>query len=222
MKRILLTIIAIAAVLTVGGQETDDDTESRQFTKWSIAAGPNLCSYRYNVEGADNAPDRIAPNAGFDLGGGIAYLITDAFSLRVTALGTLERVRLIQDDASSSLTSIGSDLALQIDYTLPTQHRRLHLLAGPYTHFVMYSHSSEHTVSNPYSRYIATDPRSGQPLFSLGKLNAGVALTISYLMGQHWQSEIDLKWGITDLLNTDSPGLYVKPFKASIHLAYTF
>jgi hypothetical protein len=219
---LIIILLLLAATAPTLAQAVDDSDSISQYTSWSIVSGPNVTGYRIYLENTDNAPDRILPLFGAEVGSAISYHISKAWQLQLTALACYERVNLVNGSKTTQLASAGGDLSLQAGYELWIKNTPFQILAGPYTHFIIKSKSSDHTISNPFSRTIANNPRTDNPLFAMGNLNAGIVLTLAYKLTQNLQLSIDLKWGITDLLNADSHQLYVKPYKIASHIAYTF
>ena len=218
MRKVLYIIL----ILTIAGQTVcaqTDDTVYRQYTNWSVALGPNLTSYRINMQQSTDAPDKVTPAFGIDGGGAIEYHITPAWSLHTGALGCLERIGLVKEEHTSILTTFGLDLTIQACWQ---NGERLSIAAGAYTHFVFGSITSDNRIPNPYFRGFADNPRTNEPLFAIGGLNAGLVLTTGYLLSDSWQIIFDFKWGVTDLLKTDSHRLYVRPFKFGLRLVYSF
>lgn len=221
-KNLLIIILLTIAVGFAAAQDADSVSQFRQYTSWSIAVGPNLSGYRYNLTTADNAPDRILPALGADAGVAISYHITPDWQLQLSALATLERAHLFDDDQTAVLATGGVELVLQARYEISIRGIRLQMLAGPYTHFTALSHCSNHIIANPYSRTNANNPRTENVLFALGDLCAGAALTLAVPTGKNWLTALDLKWGITDLLNADTHSLYIKPYKIAICVGRLF
>lgn len=203
-------------------QNDIDDVLRQQYTSWTLIAGPNLGGFRSNLENTDNAPDRITPALGADIGAAISYHIASNWQLRLAVLASLERSRIQKDDQSATLSSIGGDIVLQAGYTIPLDDIRLLVLCGPYTRFIVADNSNNHLIANPFRRDVADNPRTGNPLFALGDLGAGAALTLAVQFRTNWQIGIDTRWGITDLLNADSHSLYVKPYKLALFAAKEF
>ncbi|MBP5190348.1 MAG: hypothetical protein J6031_05490 [Bacteroidales bacterium] len=222
MRKNLLIIILLVTTIPLMGQEVSDDSHERQYTSWSILAGPNLSGCRFSLDATDNAPDRIAAAVGFDAGAAIGYHIASCWQLRLAVLANLERNRLYKDDEKTMLNSFGGDLLLQAGYTIPLGGVQMQLLCGPYTHFIIASNSSNHIIANPFSRTTAINPRTENPLFALGDLAAGVAFTLAFQPAKHWQIALDTRWGITDMLNIESHQLYVKPYKVALLSGWSF
>lgn len=223
MRKNLLTIIlSFIIIASAAAQKTDSSDLFRQYTSWSITAGPNLNGYRYSLKSTDYAPDRIRPAFGVDAGAAISYHITRDWQLQMTALATIERAHIANNELTAMLTTGGTDISVQAGYRFGNDGISFQLLAGPYTHFTIFSHSSDHSVSNPYSRTNTNNPRTDNPLFALGDLCAGAALTMAVLTKRKWHTAVDLKWGITDLLNADSHKLFVKPYKIALRASYSF
>lgn len=211
----LLTVTAANAVC----QTDTGDAEFRQYTSWNVALGPNLTTYRIDLGNAEDAPDKVRPGLGIDCGGALDYHITRDWSLQMGLLGNIERIGLQKEEDKTTLTAFGLDLALQATWR---NGKGLSVAAGPYTHFVYASATSDQSMPNPYHRGFADDPRTDEPLFAIGDLNAGLAITAACNIAGQWQIVLDFKWGVTDLLNTDSHRLYVRPFKTGLRISYSF
>lgn len=220
MKRALyiLLFLLITANIAVG-QTYTAEMEFHQYTGWSISLGPNITSYRINMQNSTDAPDKVTPAFGIDGGAAMEYHISPEWSIQTGAMGSIERIGLRKDDGKTTLTTFGIDLALQACWR---NGKKLMLAVGPYTHFVFGSITANSTIPNPYRRGFADDPRTNEPLFALGDLNAGLALTAGYKMTDNWQIVFDFKWGVTDMLNTDSHSMYVRPFKIGLRVEFCF
>lgn len=222
MRKNIFTIISlIILIASADAQNADSSDLFRQYTSWSLTAGPNLGGYRYNLQSTDYAPDYIRPALGADAGAAISYHITRNWRLQMTALATIERARIVTDEPTAVITTGGTDIMVQAGYSFDLNNISLQLLAGPYTHFIVFSHSSNHSVANPYSRTNTNNPRTDNPIFALGDLCAGAAMTLAVHIDRKWQMAVDLKWGITDLLNVDSHKLHVRPYKITLRASYS-
>lgn len=214
----ILFLLILTAVNAVCQTDTSN-TEFHQYTSWNVEYGPNLTTYHINLRNTEDAPDKVKPGFGFDAGGALDYHITRNWSLQMGLLGNIERFGLQKDEDLSILTTFGIDLALQATWR---NGKGMSLAVGPYTHFVYASTTSNQSIPNPYHRGFADDPRTDEPLFAIGDLNAGLALTAGYNIAEQWQIVLDFKWGVTDLLNTDSHKLYVRPLKIGLRIGYCF
>lgn len=222
MKKSILFSLLLACIMPAFCQEERSDEANRQYTSWSIVAGPNISGYRFSLQATDNAPDRISPATGFDLGSAISYHIMSDWQLRLTALTGLERTKLKQDSETTTLSSLGADIVAQAGYRIELQGTQIQLLAGPYTHFIIASQSSNHIISNPFNRTIANNPRTDNTLFALGEFSAGGAVTIVLQLKSKWMLALDTRWGLTDMLNAESHELYVRPYKVALLAGYSF
>lgn len=220
MRRLVYILLFIGFV--TGSARCQEDTaaqENRQYTRWALTIGPNLTSYRCNLQNVDDAPDKVTPALGIDCGAAIEYRISQPWSLQMGLLGNIERVGLQKDGNTSKLSDFGIDLSIQACWQ---SERGLLAAIGPYTHFVLGSITNDWRTPNPHSRGFADNPRTEEPLFAIGDLNAGIALTAGYELNKNWHFVLDLKWGVTDLLITDSHRLYVRPLKTALRLVYNF
>ena len=106
MKKDISIILFLILAATAMAQTADDSDSIRQYTNWSIVAGPNICGYRHNLSNTDDAPDRITPSVGADAGTAISYHITTKWQLRLTALACLERDKLQRDDVRALMQQL--------------------------------------------------------------------------------------------------------------------
>lgn len=216
-KNLYLLIIMIVLSLPVYAQDDTYDTE-RQYTSWSIIAGPTLSGYRFNPEQADNAPDQISAGIGGDIGTAISYHIAPHWQLRMTAQGYLERCTMIYDDQQSVLSSEGIDLILQAAYSFDINGKNLLVFLGPYTHFILASNSSNHLISNPFKQSVSINPRTGKPLFAMGDTGAGAAMTLMMQFDKKWHIALDIRLGISDMFNSESHNTFIKPYKFALQI----
>lgn len=217
----LLSMNILAA--SAQGLNMESDTVYRQHTSWGVAAGPNMMSYRINLESAQYAPDAVKPSVGADIEAFLNYHITERWKLRLTTAVDMDHVRLIIDDKTAHLLSYGADVAAMVSYNLPLSDIDLLFSAGPFTHFVFWNHISDDiNFVNPYSRIIGNDPRTNEPRFAMGDFNAGIALAIGVETSRHVIFQLGAKYGISDLLNSDSQRLYIRPLKITLSVGYHF
>lgn len=217
MKKIILTIMLLAIFISVNSQEDSINT-MRQYTSWSILAGPNISGYRSDLQNIDNIPDRIQPSLGADLGAAISYHIAPRWQLRLQTMASLERSRFYKNEQRSIITVCGVDLALQVGYTIDIKDAQLHILTGPYTHFILSSRSSNHLISDPFSRTVADNPRTDNYLFAMGESGAGCAMTLVMQFKNKWLLALDTRLGISDLLNAETSRLYIKPYRIALQI----
>ncbi len=214
---IILTFISI----TSHAQTTDNIDEFRQYVNFAFGAGPNLMGYRINTNNTEYAPDHTIPSLGLDAGATLDYHITPLWSLLFNATGNIERVKLIKNDSTDCLTTYGMDLTVTAAYRKPLQKGVLILAAGPFAHFALANTiKGDGATPNPYTRIIATDPHTDEPTFAMSDFNAGITLALGYRFNNNLQITLNLKWGITDLLNYDSHDLYTKPYKITTQFSY--
>ena len=220
----------------LNSQPSPDDY--RQHTSWGFTTGANLLSYSLNLESAVGAPDRATPGLGADFGLFLDYHVSEAWAIRFAPSASMEHIRLYKNNDDGHLISFALDLSIALNYNFQLSTFNFQLLLGPYTHFVLAStlYGSDY-LTNPYSRYVADDPVTERPYFAMGDLSSGLLLAFAYQLPSSWFLQLDLKYGITDLLNTDttvkgdlqsvkgdlqSPSLYVRPFKISLSAGHSF
>lgn len=221
MKRLIIFLIIFsfnsvyAAWLGKKTQDTLDDF--RQHTTWGFTTGANFLNYNLNLQSAIGAPDRAEPGIGAEAGLFFDFHISEPWALRFTPSVGMEHIRLYKGNDSGHLFTIAFELAIATEYSFSVKNSQFSILFGPYTHFVLAStlYGSDE-LRNPYSRTTASDPVTEQPSFAIGDLNAGLAFSLAYQLPSRWLIHMDLKYGVTDLLNADSHRLYVRPFKAVI------
>lgn len=224
MKRlvfILLIIIVNCQLSIVNCQDTLDDF--RQHTTWGFVTGPNMLNYSLNLESAADSPDRATPGIGAELGLFLDYHITDSWALRFSPSAGMEHINLFKGTDDGHLFTFALELGIALEYTFKIQNSTFNINLGPYSHFVLAStlYGSDN-LTNPYSRTIDSDPFTEQPNFAIGDFNAGLAFAIAYQFPSWWFVQLELKYGVTDLLNADSQRLYVRPFKTVISVGRRF
>ncbi|MBP5516101.1 MAG: PorT family protein [Bacteroidales bacterium] len=223
IHRLLILLIPVLFAAPASAQQQNNEDENRQYVSWGIASGVNITGCRYDLTTATNVPDKVQASPGFEAGAFLEYHITRKWSLQMWTSGKIERVRLEKSGESNYLTTYGMDITIPVVYRIDANKGQWMLSTGPFSHFVIFnSISGEGSIENPYSRTIGTDPRTGEPRFALNDFNAGLAIAVGYEFKSHWQTRLEFKWGITDLLNVDSHDLYVKPYTVSLHVAYHF
>lgn len=223
--KILILIFCIGPFLPTYAQTTTCDTcdDNLQFVSWGITAAPNLVGYRFNLEDSPDNPDRIYPNIGFDAGAFFEFHINRHWSLQMAASGDLERILLIKNDTSNHLTTIGMDIEILACYRLWKKSGAWFAKLGPYTHFVFYNHiNSNGNISNLYTRILANDPRTGEPRFLMNDFNAGLSVSLGWESKSHWEYALNMKWGVSDLLNQESHTYFIKPYHIGFQLSYHF
>ena len=232
MKRFIILLfltIQSSFLYSIKAQDTLDDF--RQHTTWGFTTGVNILNYSLNLESAVGAPDRAAPGIGSEAALFLDYHISQPCALRFAPSIGMEHINLYKGNDDGHLFTFVLELGIAFEYSIPLQSsRQLNILFGPYSHFVLAStlYGSDE-LRNPYSRTTVsvvtdsqTDPVIEQPSFAIGDLNSGIALAVAYQMQSLWFIQLDLKYGITDLLNTDSHRLYVQPFKALLSVGRRF
>ena len=222
MKKLYILFIPLLFAIAASGQPAADD-EFRQFVSWGLIAGPNLTGYRMNVAGSEYAPDKTHCGLGLEAGALLEYHITTQWSMTLTATGNIERVRFSVNDSTDVLTTFGTDISASATYRLPLRQGTVLISAGPYTHFVFTSlMTGDGAIPNPYTRVISNDPHTGEASFAMNDFNAGFMFDAGYEFDSRWQVHLNLKWGVSDLLNYDSHELYTKPYKIGVLLSYSF
>lgn len=220
MKRfilIILTTFFCSLCSIVKCQDSIDDY--RQHTTWGFATGVNMLNYSLNLESAVGAPDRAAPGLGAEMGLFLDYHISEPWAFRFAPSVGMEHINLYKGDDDGHLFTFALELGMALGYTINHKLSTINFNFGPYSHFVLAStlYGSEN-LTNPYSRTNTSDPVTEEPSFAIGDLSAGIALSVAYQLPSLWFFQMDLKYGITDMLNADSHRLYVRPFKAVISI----
>ena len=77
-------------------------------------------------------------------------------------------------------------------------------------------------ISNEDLEVVYTDPVTGKARFALSDIHAGLALAVGYEFKNMWQIQLDARMGITDILNLETSGTYVYPYKVSLLVGYHF
>ena len=218
MKRLIIILFLFSVAFA---QDTLDDF--RQHTTWGFTTGANILDYSLNLESAVGAPDRAAPGLGAEAALFLDYHISEPWALRFAPSLGMEHINLYKGTDDGHLFSFVLELGVALEYTINTKHSTFNILFGPYSHFVLAStlYGSDN-LRNPSSRTIAADPVTEQPSFAMGDLNSGIDLSFAYQMPSSWLLQLDLKYGVTDLLNADSHRLYVRPFKAVLSIGRRF
>lgn len=219
----LLYAVSFAGKNLAAQNSRTDDEDYIQHTTWGFATGANLLNYSLNLEYAVDAPDKTKPGIGAELGFFLDYHISDSWALRFAPSTGIEHINLYKGEDDGHLITFAAEFAISMEYTFKIQNSEFNINLGPYTHFVIAStlYGSDNLV-NPYSRTIASDPITEKPNFAIGDLNSGLALSLAYQLPSLWFLQLDLKYGVTDLLNADSHRLYFRPFKAVISLGHRF
>lgn len=218
MKRLIIILFLFSAAFA---QDTLDDY--RQHTTWGFVTGANILNYSLNLQSAVGAPDRAAPGIGAELGLFFDYHISEPWALRFIPSAGMEHIQLFKGSDDGHLFTFAMELGMAAEYTFNLRQSEVNICLGPYTHFVLASTLyGSNELTNPYSRTVAADPVTEQPSFAMGDLNAGLALAIAYQTPSWWFLQLDVRYGVTDLLNADSHRLYVRPFKAVISVGKRF
>lgn len=226
MKRILLYATIFSFFLSLSPSLQAQEQEQRQYVSWGIVGGPNLSSYIMRVDPllrdtliADSMLNSL-PATGLSLGLFFDYHITDRWYLQFNGQCSLEQSTLRYSDHHSHLLTIGIDIGLSVFYRAPWRDGHLLFALGPYCHFVRYSTATEGI--NLYRRQVYTDPTTGKSRFAMSDIHAGIALTLGYEFAQRWLVQAETKFGITDILNLETPGTYVYPFKVTFGVGCRF
>lgn len=225
MNRYILIILTLFSCATLAASaQTDSDIEngSQQYISWSLIGGPQLTGFRMNTNNEESLPKKARPLLGMDIGLSTEYNINNMWSLRFVVLGNIERTSVETNNHTNVITTFGTDILLPVVFRVPNRLGAWTFAAGPYTHFVLGSHTDDNTVLlNPYTRVVASDPRSGETNFALGSFNAGMTAAAGLDFGNRWQISLFLLWGVTDLLAADSHELYIKSYKTGVRFIYT-
>lgn len=223
-------MIATAWCTAARAQDLDDEEyPDRQFISWGLTAGANASSWLSDVAPlvADSllGEDMTArPFAGIEACIWAEYHISDHWSLRPTLGMSLENLRLLlgsgAETQSHLMTTFGVSLELPILWRKPFGSG--HLLAGiaPYSHFVVGSHLGGNAV-NPYTVAITSGSEEEQE-FALSDFHSGISLHLGYELRSHWQLALIYKQGLTDLVNFNTDGAYIYPWRLTLAVGYHF
>ena len=219
---LLLTPSCLNAQTEVWG----DDNDHRQTVSWGLMGGPNVSSFIMRVDPllrdtliVDSLLS-ATPAGGFDIGAFFEYHITRKWSVQLNGLLGMERTTLGFSDRRSHMLTLGADFSLPVLCHVPLSSGILFFSVAPYCHFVFYSHVDEGI--NLYRRQVYIDPDTGKVRFALSDIHAGVALAVGYEFRNKWQVQLAARMGITDILNLETPGTYVYPYKVSLMVGYHF
>lgn len=200
--------------------------QQRQYVSWGFTAGPNISSYIMRVDpllrdtlNADTILSSL-PATGLSLGLFLDYHVTNEWYLQANGTFSLEQATLRYSDHHSHMLTLGGDAGLSVFYRHPWRGGHLLVGLGPYFHFVFYSAATEGI--NLYRRQIYTDPDSGKSRFAMSDIHAGAALTFGYEFAQRWLVQLDTRFGVTDILNLDTPDTYVYPYKITLGVGCRF
>lgn len=221
MKKIALLLVACCLSCSLVQAQ-----EQRQYVSWGIVGGPNISSYIMRVDPllrdtliADTILSSL-PATGIDIGMFLDYNITNEWYLQANGTATLEQATLRYSDHHSHMLTLGADAGLSVFYRHPWRGGHFLVGFGPYFHFVLYSAATEGI--NLYRRQIYTDPVTGKSRFAMSDIHAGLGLTMGYEFAQHWLVQLEGRFGITDILNLETPGTYVYPFKIALGVGCRF
>ena len=231
MKR--LFFVAIISIFnfgfTISHAQTEvwgDDDDHRQTVSWGLQGGPNVSSFIMRVDPLlrdtliMDSVLSATPAVGFDLGAYFEYHITQTWSVQLNGRLGMERTTLRYSDHRNHMLTLGADFSLPVLYRTPLSTGHLFFSAAPYCHFVFFSDADE--GFNLYRRQVYTDPVTGKIRFALSDIHAGIALAVGYEFESRWQVQLDARVGITDILNLETPGTYVYPYKVSLLVGYHF
>lgn len=227
-QKIQISILIIGIMLfssySLEAQEAnDEDNETMQYVDWGLEGGISHYGNRYQFYDADGWPKEALPMLGIDASVWLDYHISDNWDIRFVASATMERCRYLRSDSSSIVTGFGIDLGLPFIYRLRFQNGTAFFGVGPYTHFLLFSISDANSgLNNPFNEELGDDPVTGDPLFSMNGFNAGIAATIGYEFRSKWLWALNLKWGITNQLNTSQPDLFAKSLKVTACIGHRF
>ena len=203
---------------------SDDDT--RQYVSWGVVGGANVSSFIMKVDPllrdtliADSVLNSL-PATGMSLGLFFDYHITPDWRLQMSGQFSLEQALLRYSDHHSHMLTLGSDVSLAALYRKPWRGGHLYFALGPYFHFVLYSAATEGI--NPYRRQIYVDPATGKSRFAMNDIHAGLGFTLGYEFNSRWLAQVENRFGVTDILNFETPGTYVYPYKITFGVGCHF
>jgi hypothetical protein len=232
MKKILFIVAIISffdlqcSVSLAQSDSWDDDDYHLQFVSWGLQGGVNASSFIMRVDPLlrdtliMDSVLSATPAMGVDLGAFFEYRITDHWRVQLSARMGMDRATLRYSDHRSNMLTLGADFALPVLYRTPFSTGSIFFSVAPYCHFVFFSDVTEGI--NLYRRQIYTDPVTGKDRFALSDIHAGIDLAVGYEFESHWQLQLDARFGITDILNLETPGTFVYPYKVSLLVGYHF
>ena len=203
-----------------------DDDDHRQTISWGLQGGGNISSFVMRVDPLlrdtliMDSVLSATPGVGVDVGAFFEYHITRRWSVQLNGRLGMDRTTLSFSTHRSHMLTLGTDFSLPVIYRVPSSSGNLFFSVAPFCHFVFYSYVDEGI--NLYRRQVYTDPVTGKVRFALSDIHAGVALAVGYEFENRWQLQLDARMGITDILNLETPGTYVYPYKVSLLVGYRF
>lgn len=203
-----------------------DDNDHHQTVSMGLLGGPNVSAFIMRVDPLlrdtliMDSVLSATPAIGFDIGAFFEYQITRQWSVQLNGRMGMDRATLSYSDHRSHMLTLGTDFSLPVLYRTPLSSGQLFFSVAPFCHFVFYSYVNEGI--NLYRRQIFTDPVTGKDRFALSDIHAGLAFAVGYEFENRWQVQLDTRVGITDILNLETPGTYVYPYKVSILVGYHF
>lgn len=232
MKKILF-IVAIISPFTfhlspclAQTEVWGDDNDHPQYVSWGLMGGPNVSSFIMRVDPLlrdtliMDSVLSATPALGFDVGAYFEYHVTQKWSVQMNGRLGIDRATLSYSDHRSHMLTLGADFSLPVLYRTPLSTGQFFVSVAPFCHFVFYSYVNEGI--NLYRRQVYTDPVTGKVRFALSDIHAGIALAAGYEFASRWQVMLDARVGITDILNLETPGTYVYPYKVSLLVGYHF
>ena len=123
-------------------------------------------------------------------------------------------------DHHSHMLTLGADVGFAALYRAPWRKGHLYFALGPYCHFVLYSAATEGI--NLYRRQIYTDPNTDKSRFAMSDIHAGVNAIVGYEFSNRWLVQMENQFGVTDILNLETKGTYVYPYKLTIGVGCRF
>lgn len=230
MKKTILILAAIVTLVaspsSLRAQAWYDDEPQHQYVSWGLLAGPNLSSFIMRVDPLlrdtlimDSVLSSL-PSSGLTLGLFFDYHISDSWTLQVNGNLSWEQSILRYNDRHSHLLALGTDVGLAVRYRQPWRSGHIFYALGPYCHFVLYSSGTEGI--DLYRRQIYTDPVTGKDRFAMSDIHAGVSLAVGYEFRNNWLVQLEGRMGVTDILNLETPGTYVYPYKVTFGVGCCF
>ena len=227
MKRYFLVILLLFSTLPAAraqyfDYDLDEEEANRQYVSWGYAGGPWLAAYRIHLPdhlGGDSL--QALPSLG--LGGDVFldYHISDRWRVRLTTGLVLDRARLKGPSSARTLTTFGIDVMLPLIYRFDVGRGTLLAMLGPYSRFVVGSHITGGGTS-PFELQVATDPATGEPRFALDSWLSGLALGLGYETRRGLSVALDVRIGMTDMLNAVGAEGYVLPYAVGISVGHHF
>ena len=193
MKRKILTLVAVIALLTVAAQA--------QIT-FGVRAGVNF----QNINGKDAAGDKLENDLtiGFNAGANVEIPVADEFYLQPGVLFTTKGTQDKEDQATAKLSISYIEVPINFIYKPQLGNGRLLLGFGPYVAYgiggkykLEYGDQSSEIDIDFKSEVTADDPDN---VFYLKPLDAGANLLAGYELNSGLSFQLNAQLGLLDIL----------------------